>query len=275
MFEYHTAAIYWALQKSKEKPVIIDRWWPSEKVYADAYRNGSQWPLAYRMFERIAHRFGLSYVFCLPSDREAYLNFYNELKQSREEMYSSGMEKVYDGYSELFMHFNASREGVTHYDFMKEGHLLDDVCQGIISTAFDIRSSIPGAADDLSATWFSGNIVNPYFVFVDAQDTRAKARRKLFSNFGYDFTNSQFAGVLEELGIYESDLVFVSLDGERDGERFEFIKNMGKPVIASGALTELILTANGIDVLGTIHKPSYNSISNHAIIKNNLKKVLS
>ena len=244
-------------------------------MYADAYRNGSNWPLAYRMFERIALRFGLSYVFCLPTDREAYLNFFSELKQSREEMYSSGMEKVYDGYTELFNKFKQTREGVSHYDFMTEGHRLDDVCQDIISTGYDIQRTASGESGDLSIDWMSGNLVNPIFTIVDANDTRAKSRRRLFSHFGYDFTNSQFAGVLEELGIYESELAFVTLDGKPHSERIEFIKNLGKPVIAAGAYTELMLKAAGIDMLGTIHKPSYNSINNHAIITNSIKGVLA
>lgn len=88
MFEYHTAALHRAVKMSADKLVIIDRLWPSEVCYANAYRGGSKWPLMWRMMERVINKVAGVYVICLPHDTRNYLDDYQRLKTTREEMYS-------------------------------------------------------------------------------------------------------------------------------------------------------------------------------------------
>src|SRR5690606_37684332 len=116
---YHYAAIRVAGHLAQNQPVIIDRWWPSEIVYAEAYRGGSKFLKHYFMLEHVANKIGVVYVMCLPKDRDLYLRHYNELKGKRAEMYDSGMEKVYDGYRSFYDNYMGLRENVCHYDMFR------------------------------------------------------------------------------------------------------------------------------------------------------------
>lgn len=85
IFDYHTAAMRFAARS--KKPIVIDRWWPSEAVYAKAYRGGSEWPLQGRMCDRVAKKYGAMYIYCLPDSVEAAVAHHAKLKATREEMY--------------------------------------------------------------------------------------------------------------------------------------------------------------------------------------------
>ena len=140
IFDYHTAAIRYAARK--RRPIVIDRWWPSEAVYAKAFRGGSDWPLQGRMCDRVAKKFGVIYVYCLPDDVQSAVANHAELKQHREEMYDD-IEAVADLYLKLWdgdsTHENKNqyidqviRNGgmTTHPDTMKYtisewGHCMD------------------------------------------------------------------------------------------------------------------------------------------------------
>ena len=95
IFDYHTAAIRYAARK--RRPIVIDRWWPTEAVYAKNYRDGSEWPLQGRLCDRIAKKFGVIYVYCLPESFEKAISNHAELKSQREEMYDdiTGVVKLY------------------------------------------------------------------------------------------------------------------------------------------------------------------------------------
>jgi len=91
MFEYHTAAIRYAIRLANKTkaPVIIDRWWPSESLYAAEFRGGSKWPHMGRMMDRIARKHAAMYVYCLPMDLVAYEKRFEKLRAERKEMYDS------------------------------------------------------------------------------------------------------------------------------------------------------------------------------------------
>lgn len=150
MHLYHGAALRYAARLAQKQPVIIDRWWPSEIVYADAYRGGSNFAKYYLLFEHIANKNGLVYIMCLPEDREKYLDHYNVLKGKRVEMYDEGMSRVYDGYNEMYRHYLGLKENVCRYDmFMNfqenensRDFILRQVCQKILEFTEDYRSDL-------------------------------------------------------------------------------------------------------------------------------------
>lgn len=101
MHVYHTAILRQAVHKVEVtgKPVILDRWWPSELVYAAVFRKGSKWPLMGRMMDRVFARYGGVYVICLADpghDRR-----FEELKRERYEMFDD-MRRVVTGYEQLY-----------------------------------------------------------------------------------------------------------------------------------------------------------------------------
>lgn len=150
MHLYHGAALRFCARVAQDQPVILDRWWPSEIVYADAYRGGSTFAKYYLLMEHIASKIGLVYVMCLPEDREQYLEHFNKLKGQRVEMYNEGLNRVYDGYSVMYSHYLSLKENVYRYD-MFENFAVDsqsreivmsDTCQNVLEFTEDYRSTL-------------------------------------------------------------------------------------------------------------------------------------
>lgn len=147
MHLYHGAAIRLAARLAERQPVILDRWWPSEIVYADAYRGGSKFIKHYFLLEHVATQLGVTYVICLPKDRERYLRHYEVLKTQRQEMYDEGLNRVYDGYDWLMDQYFSYRENVIRYDmfrYYQENEvsrevILRQICQSILEFAEDHR----------------------------------------------------------------------------------------------------------------------------------------
>jgi len=116
MHLYHTAILRHAVDRVERtgRPVILDRWWPSELVYAAVYRGGTRWPLMGRMMDRVFTRYGGVYVVC-QADPEHEKRF-ARLREERFEMFED-MTKVVAGYDELY--WNHSERSVFK---SKEGH---------------------------------------------------------------------------------------------------------------------------------------------------------
>lgn len=150
MHLYHGAAIRLCAHLAQNQPVILDRWWPSEIIYADAYRGGSKFAKYHLLLEHIASNLGVVYVFCLPGDRDRYLTHYNELKGKRQELYDEGMERVYDGYAYAIKHYFSLKENVFNYDMylnfndneVSRGIVMREICQNILEMTEDQRSGL-------------------------------------------------------------------------------------------------------------------------------------
>lgn len=121
----------WAYEKvqalRKQQPVILDRWWPSEVVYAKAFRGGTPWPMNARHFDRMSRQAGFHYVFCLPEDRDNYFATWMEERQRRyadkpwalkgRDPDADNQLAVYDLYRTLLRWMDAlGRRDVTIYD---------------------------------------------------------------------------------------------------------------------------------------------------------------
>lgn len=89
MFMFQIASLMLALKWSKEGPVIIDRHWPSEQIYAGVYRGGSGLKDQAQWMSRVLSLLGVSYVVCIPSSVEVAVKNHARLSESREEMYEA------------------------------------------------------------------------------------------------------------------------------------------------------------------------------------------
>lgn len=260
MFGYHTAAIYQALRWSKVKPVILDRWWMSEKVYADAYRGGTHYPLAHRLFEKVALKHAIAYVLCMPSDKEAYLKHYNDLKGRRVEMYDSGMEKVYEGFRQVLNRYWFKRLGIMQYDFMKDGHRLVDMAGIFGSLVDDYRSDQWGPALKFERMNFTGHIAQAKYLLVGDQ-LKPKTRREVWPFFEYANSSLWLAEALETVGIPEHELISINAYGafdKRDNVLEMFLHDHGDrvKVIALGNRASIALSNLRHDHV-RIHHPQY------------------
>lgn len=74
---------------STRKPIILDRWWISEMIYAEVFRNGTKWPQLGRELHLKLMQAGGCYVFCLPVSTKDYLERFDNLKKTRAEMFDS------------------------------------------------------------------------------------------------------------------------------------------------------------------------------------------
>lgn len=208
---YHTAALYYILREATKRPVILDRWWMSEVVYANVYRGGSKWPLFYRMLEKAAIRHSITYVMCRPIDRDAYVSHFTKLKGERAEMYSDNMEKVYDGYRAIEHKLkNQEHPHLTTYDWMTQGQDLVQRAQVIIEEAFDNRSnnlsmnSIPFDFYNITGSFHHARHL------IVGDELRPKTRREVWPFFDYGNSSLYLAKTLEDLNIPEHDLMHIN-----------------------------------------------------------------
>lgn len=68
IFDYHTAVLRRAIERSKTSLVVLDRLWMSETAYAAVYRGGTRWPLQGRFMDRVLQRVKAVNMICIETD---------------------------------------------------------------------------------------------------------------------------------------------------------------------------------------------------------------
>lgn len=257
MYRYHGAALKMALLRAEHQPVVIDRWWPTELAYASAYRGGSKWPLMYRHLHRVALRHGVSYVFCLPEDRRHYLKHFDTLRTQREEMYDTGMGRVYDE----FVGIRCSMEddkvpAVSTYDMFQQGHDMDAVVQSVLETAEDERALLPDFAKDLSFDNLSGSPARAKVLVVDdGQDFPGKSHGP-FTNYDSKY-GLRWSRALDKTNTSEVDLCYVSLGHHDEETTIRAIREISRTtkVVALGEAAEEAVSKLGVLVSDVLLHP--------------------
>ena len=258
MHLYHWAALEMCLKDAETGPVLLDRFWPSEAIYANVFRGGSKWPMMGRLLDRVALKHGITYVWCLPSDEDAYFKRFDKLKASGREMYDS-MQGVYQGYIKMFGDLR-SRLDMVHYDLDQHGHDLDGYCQWLIDLTEQVGGGIPYFCEDRWDRRFAGNPANPRFLLV-GDESNSKFRRPVWPFFEYGNSSLWITQALENVGISESELAWAN--AYRDGklqDKFlcDVYEAVGKPtVVALGQNASLALTKVGIPYTPFKH-PQWN-----------------
>lgn len=74
MLEYHMNILSEAFEKYHEtsRPVIIDRLWVSESIYAEVFRHGSRYPWHGRIIEQFINSIGGFTIVCLVDYKEKH-----------------------------------------------------------------------------------------------------------------------------------------------------------------------------------------------------------
>ncbi len=202
IFLYHTAAIRYAARQNR--PIIIDRWWPSEAIYATSYRGQSPWPLQGRMADRVARKHGALYIYCLPESVTEHCDKFTKLKETREEMYDDIHEVTFKYMSlwhgnqlhpkgENYIDF-ITRNGGLHkrrdhlrYNIEEHGHYLDLFAERAIDQAKLIRELQYQPALEYTNFNILGNTDKLKYLFVGEQVN--PKYRELFWPF-YEYKNS-------------------------------------------------------------------------------------
>lgn len=204
MFEYHTAAIEIALRESMSRPVVIDRWWPSEIIYSSVFRGGSRWPHMGRMLDRVALKQGVTYVDCLPSDEAAYFARFEKLRESGREMFDtmSGIRSEYASHFQTCAH----RHDHVSYDLDRDGSDVDTYVRYLESVG-------RGNIDQLGSKWRSLDLRtvagNPNGIILAVCDHEQIYRRNVWPGFGQTDTHDEWCARLNEEGLGEDELAWV------------------------------------------------------------------
>jgi len=224
MHQYHTAALRHAMDVIVEtgRPVILDRWWPTEAIYAEVFREGTRWPHLGRMLDRAATTLGVQYIMCLPGDVDRYRNRFTELVASRRELYTNldQMLRVYkkfwalwrgsDGDLDVGYLHTLTREGVKwrrnwhKYDF----HAGDDaelLANQVIAAA---------RADQMEVKVMDvmGNYDGQILMVGDKPNPKGRRTRRPWPFFEYGNCSLWLARMMDELDLDESKFAFVNVN---------------------------------------------------------------
>lgn len=207
MFNYHTAAIEQAMKRSRTQWVILDRWWPSETTYANAFRGGSRWPLGGRLLDRVGLKQGVTYVMCMPTDDEEYFKRFERLRNSGREMYDS-MNKVLVEYRKMREYLGV-RFDVWDYHIERHGHDLDFYCQALIDHAATVYDQGPPEWRDPATRLWGGQVHSPDLMLIGEQ-SNPKTRREVWPFFEHGNSSLWLTEQLEQLGVKEHQIAWAN-----------------------------------------------------------------
>lgn len=94
MYLYHLAMLRKALKIAETRPVVLDRWWPSEVAYGNAYRDGPEYGQDYQNLHKVADDYGFVYTFCIPLRWEQYWEFAKKNYHNQAQLYKMDEGKM-------------------------------------------------------------------------------------------------------------------------------------------------------------------------------------
>lgn len=294
IFDYHTAVMKLASKWAMTHNVIIDRWWPSEACYASVYRNTSAWPLQGRFHERLALKYGVIYLLCLPDQNT--VDRHTEMKKVRNEMYEN-IEDLCNLYYKLYYgDLNHKDKGnyidklilsggvkdipyYIPYTIERWGAHLDTFLDLVMHVATEMRES--QFQDALSP--FEHNVLGhskfAKYMFVGDR-VNPKYRDIFWPFFEYGNSSLYFTEALHDLWIKERDYMWTNAydkDGKIDLKYAELANERGINIIALGKNALKALKQKRIEPYEIMPHPShykrFNGSKNHAIVED-LKGVL-
>lgn len=263
MFDYHTALIEKAIALSQTRPVVLDRWWPSELFYADVFRGGSKWPMCGRLLDRVALKQGVVYVACVPSNREWQLNTFKARADKGDELFDTN-EAVADMYVDWAKHM-APRHDFMVYDVLTHGRNMFDFIDTLSEKAAYVKAMLIKSWDESVIKDWAGNSHQPLALILGDQ-ANPKGRRTMWPFFEHGNSSLFLTEALEEAGVDEYDLAWYNTVDEFGYARPELLASIYdkvKPhyVVALGSNASKVAQAAGLvnsdHGYRYIHHPSY------------------
>ena len=95
MAAYHLAQFRKALRIAQNKPVVLDRWWPSEVAYGNTFRDGCEYAQNLPFYQQLGHDYWCSYTYCMPARWEEYWSWCLKVWNQSEEMYEPDEAKYH------------------------------------------------------------------------------------------------------------------------------------------------------------------------------------
>jgi thymidylate kinase len=127
MPDYHDKLLQEAVELSKDGLVIMDRLHLSEMVYAKVFRGGTPWPMHTRMFDKVLMTHSAINILCLPDTPLRGLEWFEEAKKVRPEMYDNiqGVTEEYFRY--LWQFLDQGRIGNDYMGYNRDKDKIDSV----------------------------------------------------------------------------------------------------------------------------------------------------
>jgi hypothetical protein len=96
MMLYHIALMRQAIKIAETRPVVLDRWFQSELVYGNVYRNGPEpeYHPNWMGLQYFARKLGFSMTFCCPMRFEEYIEGCRQSYHNREQMFKFDEAKL-------------------------------------------------------------------------------------------------------------------------------------------------------------------------------------
>lgn len=271
---YHTAAMKYALH---HQPIVIDRWWPSEAVYAAAYRGGSTWPMQGRMCERVALKHGVIYIMCLPESVEAAVEQHGKLKEEREEMYDDigDVARLYldlwDGniehedsgqYLDFLIRTGGMKrqDNAVRYTIGEYGHAMDWFVDRMVMISQQWREQqyppalLPGVPNIL------GHALTAKYVLVGEQ-INPKHRSVKWPFYDYGNSSLYLTQLMHDLGLREEHFMYMNAYDDDGSINPHLVglhnHNLLLRFIPMGAKAAQVLKSLDIPAYAEIPHPSY------------------
>lgn len=142
MYLFHLSQFRRALKHAQERPVILDRWWPSEIAYANTYRDGPSDDYDLDHFTRLGKQYFVSYTYCFPTRWEQYWQFFLDHYDRDVEMYPPNKERyryLWKVYRELALNQYSyyPQNLIQHYNVVIDQHRGDSFARYIIARAMN------------------------------------------------------------------------------------------------------------------------------------------
>lgn len=273
---YHDAAIRRCAKQSVSSPVVLDRWWPSESLYAKAYRGGSQWPLHGRMAERIARRFGVVYIYCLPESvdqaqvnheknkklREEHVDDVRPVSQLYLDLYYGNIDHVDRGHyvDQLILNGGIKNQSnVLSYSINQWGHVNDVFIDLLVEKATELRQSQYRPA--LNPYWWniSGHMKEAKYLFVGEQ-VNPKFRDMFWPFHEYGNSSLYLTEALHKINYKEEWGMWCNIfnhDGSTNYDICDLLEQKDLKVLALGNKAANVLEYLDVKMHAKVPHPSY------------------
>ena len=108
---YYMAVFKKALDISKNKLVILDRFHISEIIYGEVFRNGSKFPWILKYYKEIFNSLGAITILCIPKDIKQGEEWFKQVKAIRSEMYPNITKII-----EKYINYSISNPNILTYN---------------------------------------------------------------------------------------------------------------------------------------------------------------
>jgi hypothetical protein len=116
---YHLAYFRQALKYAQHQPVIMDRWYPSEYAYGNVFRSGAEDHNYWRYMQRLALRYAVSFIWCVPNRLDVYMDFLKRNYHNEKQMFPdmNTMAAVWQQYRDWTLQYRYNFHHHLNYSF--------------------------------------------------------------------------------------------------------------------------------------------------------------